>query len=312
MIILKDSRPIGVTGASGRLGRMIITKLLEDLKVPPSDIVVTTLGLNQSRVNELIALGLKVKTNVNYTNDTALRSAFMGIKRLLIMPTKHIDNFSIALHTNPMRIAAEMGVRHIVYITSPTNTSKEHIVPSKDREVENVLKSLPNITWSLLAENIRSEELLQDILGFIQNGSYYTHSRLANVAHVAKEDTAYIAALVLASGITSNGTFDITGPDALTREQVTRLINKVWELDPPIEVQEVDNNTLIMKYRNLNRNFNHFDSAAAFSLFDSSYASGIWSRVGKGFFNITGRQPETFENVLLRNKHLYYQCFNSV
>lgn len=289
---------------------MIITKLLEDLKIPPSQIIVTTLGLNQSRVDELRALRLSVKTSVNYTNETALRLAFSGIKRLLIMPTRHINDVQYTLHTNAMRIAWEVGVKHIVYITTPANISKEHFEPSKAREIESFLKSLPNITWSLLAENIRTEELLTRISGFIQTGKYYTHSRLAKVAHVSREDTAYIAALVLASGIVSKETFDITGPEALTREQVTRLINKFWELDPQMEVQEVDNSTLIEKYKKLG--LNHSDSTTASNLFDFSLSSGIWSRVGTDFFNITGREPETFENVLIRNKHLYYQCYNSV
>ena len=296
---MQDSRPIGIIERSKNYAEMVIDWLLDHLKVPPRDIIFITPGANRTRVDELRARKVNVRTGVDdFLDETALIKAFTGIKRLLITSIENVEYYenSYTLQTTEMKIAAEVGVKHIIFLTSPTPCFGQ-LVPTQDIKIESFLKGLQSITYTLLAESITNEFLYYMIREFVYKGIYYTQNRAGAVSHVAMKDSALIAAIILSSSSNQfqNQKLDVTGPAVLTREQVAQSISK--RIRKNLTVIEVSEERLIEEFMAVG--YTEYD-ANLFTRYDSSFVSGLYNRVCTRTCNdIADKEPTSFEDWLL-------------
>ena len=76
---------IVVTGATGKLGRLVIEGLLE--KVPPAEIVAAV--RTPEKAADLAALGVQVR-QADYAQPETLRSAFAGADKVLLISSSEI------------------------------------------------------------------------------------------------------------------------------------------------------------------------------------------------------------------------------
>lgn len=145
-----------------------------------------------------------------------------------------------------------------------------------------------NISWTLQLEI------------FLREGKYYTRNKLATAAHVAREDTALVAAKVLANDTFENHIINVTGPQSLNRETVSEIIREILGVN--MTTEEVTEEIFIHKYiANGHSNISAKDENAL----DSLYASGKWSHVSNAVQNLKLQEPESFKSWLLRHKMQY-------
>lgn len=76
---------IGITGATGKLGRLVIDTLLQT--VPASDI--TALARSPDKAADLAAKGVAVR-QADYDRPETLDSALAGIERLLLISSNEM------------------------------------------------------------------------------------------------------------------------------------------------------------------------------------------------------------------------------
>jgi NAD(P)H dehydrogenase (quinone) len=113
------SDTILVTGASGKLGRAVISHLLDSRGVAPGRIVAGS--RNPAGLADLAARGVVVR-KVDFDDQPGLEEAFAGAGTVLIVSTDMIDGAGTRLRQHRAAVAAakRAGVERIAYTSLPT------------------------------------------------------------------------------------------------------------------------------------------------------------------------------------------------
>lgn len=98
-----------VTGASGNLGKAVVSNLLN--LIPAQQIAV--LARDENKVAQLSAKGVKVVLG-DYHNPSSLEKAFEGVSKLLLVSSSDF-NGRLQQHKNAIDAAKKAGVKHILY-----------------------------------------------------------------------------------------------------------------------------------------------------------------------------------------------------
>ncbi|MCW2665669.1 MAG: NAD(P)-dependent oxidoreductase, partial [Frankiales bacterium] len=132
-----------LTGATGRLGRLVVAELL-DRGVAPTDLV--AVARDAARAAPLVDLGVQVRI-ADYEQPDTLLAAFAGVERLLLVSGTEVGRRA-AQHRHAVEAARAAGVQRLVYtslLRADTNTmplAQEHRVTEqllRDSEVAHVV-----------------------------------------------------------------------------------------------------------------------------------------------------------------------------
>ena len=250
------------------------------------------------------AKGIDVRTE-DLDDPNSLKSAFAGGEGVLLISTPDVENVQIHLE-NGIREAKEAGVKHLVVtgvVTQPANQKPFH---TKLLAVEETLiqKKTTEITYSVAGFHLWIESYLEwlKLQGVFATGILYTTSAAVKAAYGTRADFGKACAAALARNSTSNAKFDITGPEAIDCRQVAAILNKELPLAKPIEVKEVSDEQLFKLLANpkVPEYITRFMVAM-----DSAITDGNYSLAEKGFYELTGSQPESFEAFVARNNVIY-------
>lgn len=225
---------IGVTGANGNFGGMVLNELLLELKWPASKLVAVCRDAEKGKQKwgqynvEVRDADFFDGVISNYFPATAretrqrLVDAFRGVDRLLIIGSNILGDRD-KQHANAIAAAVAAGVTHIMYTSVPDPPDREpplEWVPVDDNATEAVLKSC-GVGYSILGNNIWYDDMLDNVYrDSIENGVIYTTDVNGAVGHVSKRDCAEAAAKLLTADNPPSRKYQICGPSLVTRAQV--------------------------------------------------------------------------------------------
>ncbi len=202
---------VGVTGATGHLGRRTVELLLDRLGQPdgPSAVVATT--RSPEGAADLARRGAEVRRG-DFDEPSTLAAAFAGLDRLLVVSADAPDpQLRIGQHAAAIAAAAAAGVPHLVY-TSFVNADRGRpdFIAVVHLAAEEALRQA-GPAWTVLRNNLYADQLPQLVGSPTNAGS-------GRAGWVAREDCAAVAAAVLAApGDAHAGqVYDVTGPRSLT------------------------------------------------------------------------------------------------
>ena len=109
---------IAVTGATGHLGRLVVTGLLE-AGVPAGQVVAVV--RTPAKAADLAARGVQVR-QADYTDEPALAAALLGVDRLLLVSGSEVGQ-RVAQHGNVLQAAKTAGVDLVVYTSAPVSAA---------------------------------------------------------------------------------------------------------------------------------------------------------------------------------------------
>lgn len=291
-----------VTGASGRLGQLVLRDLVDRHGVDPTRLVAIT------RTPENLT-GWKDRGVVVRRGDFSdpalnVREAFKEGNRALIIATDDMNNRRAHLET-AIREAAAAGVKHIVYtgvVTQPKNLLWRFVEDLIDIE-ERVLNKIQGITYTVLGFNLWMETHMEFLRGEIEAGTLCTTVPTGKAAFISREDYAKACAAALVSSKPLNTKYEVTGPLAMDRYQLATTITNMLSLPKPLEVRELPAEELIkrMETEGIPTPMARF----WVEHIERAIKSGDMETTGTGFFDLTGMKPESFESFLMRNKDTY-------
>jgi NAD(P)H dehydrogenase (quinone) len=206
-----DGRPL-VSGASGQLGRLTAQRLLA-LGAEP--ILVT-------RTPEAVAeLGCETRFG-DYAEPDSLSGAYRGAERLLLISGSDLEKRT-EQHGAAIAAAAAAGVRHVIYTSglNPEPPNPAVISPSHWATEQALARS--GLAWTVLRDSLYSEYQLPEARQAIAAGTL-THNRGdGQIAYVAREDCAAVAAAVLTGRGHDGRIYDLTGPELLSARELAAL-----------------------------------------------------------------------------------------
>ncbi|TDD77760.1 NAD(P)H-binding protein [Actinomadura rubrisoli] len=209
---------LAVSGASGHLGGLILRHLLG--WVDASRVV--ALSRTPDRVPDL---GIRTRA-ADFAAPDGLVRALDGVERLLLVSVDAITGRA-PLHAAAIKAATKAGVGHIIYTSTtragdPGNPSA---VAPDHHETERLLAaSVPAFTS--LRFNIWPETLTY--MGIAQRavaaGELPSNAGDGRVAYLTRDDSAAVAAAVLAEGGSKGELLEITGPAAVSDADLAAIL----------------------------------------------------------------------------------------
>ena len=196
-----------VTGASGQLGRGVISYLLDTHEIPPARIIATT--RNPESLADLAASGVVVRA-ADFNDAASLETAFKGADKVLIISTGDLDLKSgrrLKQHENAVAAAKNAGVSHLLYTSMPNPEPVSPVLFADDHySTEQAIKG-SGIPYTIFRNGWYQENLFLALPHAIASGRWYTSAGEGRIAHGARDDMAAAIAAGLASGSTDSMTY---------------------------------------------------------------------------------------------------------
>ncbi len=288
-----------VTGASGHLGQLVISNLLETHKIPASKIIATT--RDPKKLAGLAAKGVNVRA-ADFDDTANLVEAFKGATRLLLISTDAIDRpgHRIVQHTNAVAAAEKAGVTHVIYTSMPNPDNSPLLLAPDHEATEKALAESKLKGWTLLRNHWYFENLFYSLPHAIKSGTWYTAAGDGKIAHSAREDLAKAAAAALASNESGKKIYTLSGAEARTTAEIAKLVSDA--VGKPIAVVQVPVDGLV---QGMVGSGMPEVIARVFASFDTNTAAGRVADVTGDYKKLTSNDNTPFTSWLANNKQAF-------
>jgi NAD(P)H dehydrogenase (quinone) len=274
---------LGITGASGHLGRLVTQELL-DRGVAADDLVLVT------RTPEALADRRNVRRG-DFSAPDSLAEAFAGIDRLLLIST---DDLATRLEGQRAAIAAAQaaGVQRVVYTSAgnPVADNPVAVGPSH-RGTEEALQAR-GLNWIALRNALYAEFQVPDFQGAIATGQLVSNQGDGRTTYVSRADCAAAAAGALISD-TENVVYDVTGTELLSAADKAALAAELG--GRPVELVAVDDDAFIA---GLQQHGIPAEGAAVIASFGRAVREGYLDQLTDAVQQLAGRPPRSLREVV--------------
>ncbi|MFF2555422.1 SDR family oxidoreductase [Nocardia sp. NPDC058058] len=209
---------IGVTGASGRLGRATIEDLLS--RGVRADQIVA-IARNPHELTELSDRGIRVEYGDYDWRDT-LTGALAGVDRLLLISSSDRQR-RVRHHRNVIDAAVRNGVLSIAYTSIVRAQGNPTMLAEAHRSTEGMLRASP-IPWTMLRHDWYWENYTAGLDAVITHGELLGAAGTGRVSGAAIADYAAAAATALTTDGHAGVIYELGGDYALSGHQIAESI----------------------------------------------------------------------------------------
>lgn len=209
---------IGVSGASGQLGKAVLAELKARGKNH------SFVGI--SRTPETVQPPAEGRQG-DYDRPEALAASYKGVDRLLIIPSSDVRPGVRGLHfVAAIDAAVNTGVGHIVLISSAATreTAEPEMYAAYWTGEQHLMKTAPR--WTILRMNYYAESFAQVAAMSLRTGLLPALGE-NRVAFVSRDDLAAAAAGILLGEGHAGSIYHATGPAALTGPERAALMSEI-------------------------------------------------------------------------------------
>lgn len=177
-----------ITGASGRLGQLVLKDLLAK-GVPASDIVAVVRDPAKQRVEG-------VPTRVaDYDEPKTFVTALADVETVLLISASVPGN-RVAQHKTVIDAAIANGVKRIVYTSAPHADTSQLILAPEHKATEELIKT-SGINFTLLRNSWYTENYTDRLTDYVANGAIIHAAKDGLVSGAPRKDFAEAAASAL-------------------------------------------------------------------------------------------------------------------
>jgi NAD(P)H dehydrogenase (quinone) len=207
---------IGVSGASGHLGKAVVSELLQ--RAGGHEVVAI------SRTPETVSGPAQARFG-DYDRPESLAEAYAGLDRLLIIPTLEPVTRA-AQNAAAVDAAVKAGVKHVVFMSTAGARQVEEpaLEASYWKGEQHLIAKAP--AWTILRMNFYAESFAPQAQASLAQGVL---AGLAEhrVAFVSRDDVAAAAAGILIGEGHAGATYNATGPERFSGAERAALIAEI-------------------------------------------------------------------------------------
>ncbi|MFH8462432.1 NAD(P)H-binding protein [Streptomyces sp. NPDC017991] len=278
---------IGVSGASGPLGRAVAEEVLRS--VDPGEVVLLTRA--PEALAGFAARGARVR-QADFDDRPGLEGALAGVDRLLLISTDKIGS-RLDQQRAAVAAAAATGVSHVVYTSVPRPVPDNPAVVVDDHAgTERALRG-SGLEWTVLRNNLYMHLQVPVVEQAIASGRLFANSGSGAAAYVTREDCAAVAAAVLTQGGHVDEVVDVTGPEAVTASDMAALAREIGGRD--VELVDVEDHAFAEGLRHAGL---PEPAVRLITSFGASTRQGFLSHVTPAVADLTGREPTAFADMV--------------
>ena len=278
---------VAITGASGHLGRKTAELVLDRLE--PSDVVLLT--RTPEALADLADRGAAVH-RADFDDPQSVRDALAGVERMLLISATELGH-RVQQHRDAIDAALHAGVRHVIYtsIPNPVQQNPAGVVP--DHSATEAALEASGLAWTFLRNNLYAEYQVPGAAQAIATGQLVTNTAGGRTAYVSRDDCAAAAAAVLTSAGNENTSYDITGPQSVSAEELAALAGEI--AGQRIEVVHVDDDAFVAGLTSAGL---PEVVGRLLASFGASTRDGFLERVSSAVEDLTGEPPRSLRAVL--------------
>ena len=205
-----------ITAATGQLGQLIVSKLVQGGFGPDVVAVVR----NPAKAAEM---GVAVR-KADYTDPNALEKAFDGVDTLLMISSSAMGE-RVSHHRNAIAAAKRAGVRHIIYTSILHADRSELDLAEEHRQTERMLDD-SGLDITLLRNGWYTENYLGSLRGALAAGAFLGSAEDAKLSLATREDYAEAAVAVLTSPGHEGQVYELAGDEAVRLRDVAAEVGR--------------------------------------------------------------------------------------
>lgn len=214
---------IGITGATGQLGRLVVRSLQAKSGAEP----IVALVRSPEKAREL---GVEARV-FEYARPDTLAPALAGIDTLLLISSSEVGQRE-AQHRNVIEAAKTAGVKRIVY-TSLLHADRSPISLGTEHRATEALLASSGIPATILRNGWYTENYIASIPPALANGAFVGSAGEGRLSLATRADYAEAAATVLTSEGHEGRTYELAGDDAVTLADLAAEISRQTGRDIP-------------------------------------------------------------------------------
>ena len=230
-----------ITGASGKLGRLVIQSLIER-GVDPQHIVAG--ARDTAKVADLAESGVTVVT-LDYTQPSTVEAAFERVNTALLISSSEVGRRA-AQHNAVIHAAAIAGVAKFVYTSAPKATTSDLILAPEHKATEEAIAAaqLPAV---ILRNNWYTENYSNEVESVRETGAFAASVGDGRVASATRRDYADAAAAVLLGNGHIGQVYELGGDVAWDYNELAEAIGEVTGLPASYRPLSTDQHAAALK-----------------------------------------------------------------
>lgn len=207
---------IGITGATGQLGRLVVDYAKKSTS--PSNIVALVRDPEKAK-----DLGVEVRA-FDYNKPEALEAQLKGIDRLLLISGSEIGK-RVQQHENVIKAAKAAGIKLLAYTSLLHTDSSPIFLASEHLPTEKILRA-SGITYAILRNGWYTENYTQSISQNITAGAVFGCAGQGKISAAARKDYAEAAAVVLTGEGHEFKIYELAGDESFTLSDLAAEISE--------------------------------------------------------------------------------------
>jgi NAD(P)H dehydrogenase (quinone) len=212
---------IGVTGASGHLGRLVVESLLR--QVPAAQIV--ALVRDPAKADDLASQGVAVR-QADYSRPETLGPALSGVDKLLLISGNEVGR-RVAQHAAVARAAQQGGAKLLAYTSLLHADRSPLLLGDEHRQSEAAIRA-SGVPFVLLRNSWYTENYAGAVAKAVQSGVHYGCAGEGRISAAARADYAEACAAVLTANQDPVGrTYELAADEAFTLAQFAAEIARL-------------------------------------------------------------------------------------
>ena len=207
---------IGVTGATGQLGTLVINELKKRI---PNDEIVALVRSPEKASN----LGVETR-KFDYSNRDGLTESLKGIDRLLLISSNEIGQRA-KQHLNVIEAAWKNGVKWIVYTSLLRADNSSLSLAAEHHTTEQAIID-SGIDYTILRNGWYTENYANTIKGAVDGGAYIGSASNGRISSASRADYAEAAAVVITNESHKGKIYELAGDDSYTLHDLAAEVSK--------------------------------------------------------------------------------------
>lgn len=194
-----------VTGATGQLGRLVVTELLTR-GTPAADVV--AIARTPARAADLAALGVAVR-EADYSVPATLPAALAGVDVLLLVSGSEVGQ-RVAQHAAVVDAAKAAGVGRIAYTSALRADTTQLSLAAEHRVTEDHIRA-SGVPFMFLRNGWYTENYTDQIGQYLAQGAITSATGDAGVAAATRADYAGATAAALTGDSPADAVYELGG-----------------------------------------------------------------------------------------------------
>jgi NAD(P)H dehydrogenase (quinone) len=285
---------VGITGASGRVGRFAAEYALS--RVPAEDLVLLT--RTPASLADLAERGVQVRQG-DFDDPESLVVALADVTHLFMVSASNFTGKRTDQHGDAIRAAVQAGVQKIVFLSMPGVEDPANPIGLAAEEYRDAELQImgSGMRWAILRNGPYTELHVVERLGADLSEGVVSNAQNGRAGFVSRQDVAEAAIGALLADSADNRIFEVSGPEMLTFADLARLLAEAT--DRPLEYENCSDSDFEKRLR-----------AKGFPELGVQSLTGMGIALRGGFFDessdavleLTGRPPVSVAEVLRHNR----------